>query len=99
MISENDKDSESFRKELNKIINNIQNIYSNGTNPNNDIKNNDIKIIKFSNFKFKSYLEDCDLLLNEESFCKKLNEISSKEQLKDFYNRKNKNRNSKRKKR
>ena len=86
MISENDKDSESFRKELNKIINNIQNIYSNGTNPNNDIKNNDIKIIKFSNFKFKSYLEDCDLLLNEESFCKKLNEISSKEQLKDFYN-------------
>lgn len=87
MISENDKNSESFRKELNKIINNIQNNYSNGTNPNNDIKNNDIKIIKFSNFILKSYLEDCDLYLNEERFCQKLNEISSKDQLKDFYNK------------
>ena len=90
MITENEKDVENFRKELNKNINIVQRaipINEKLKNFDSLVKNEDIQIIKFSNYIFKNYLEDYELLLNEINFFKTLNNIENDEKLEDFYNK------------
>jgi len=88
MISEENKEIEAFRKELNICINKIQlRIPSSELlkNYNSEVKNEDIQVVQFSNIYFKKYLSDYELLLDQKSFLKQLSELRSQEEVEKYY--------------
>ena len=88
MISEANKDVDSFRKLLNTCINKSQNqIPFNKIlqNYNLAIKNKDIQIIKFSNTYFREFLKCYEFLSNENLFYGELKKQESKEELTNFF--------------
>ena len=87
MISEDDKNLEKYKSELIKILNNVQKYISSVDilkNYDSEIKEEDIQIIKFSNNFYKKYMEEKELLKDYKIF-NELNRIKNKDELKDFY--------------
>lgn len=88
MISEEDKDVEKFRKELNININKSQSNISTSEslkNPESEIRNDDVQIFKFSNYYFKNYLNDYEALINDKIFYQKLQLLENKDSVKNYY--------------
>ena len=88
MISEENKSAKDFRKVLNVSINNIQEQFAFSEllkNHNLEVTNDDVQIIKFSNYKFRDYLKDYRSFLDENIFYGELKTKENEEELKNYY--------------